>query len=98
MDLDQVIELFTAKHTCELADRHTQSIIALCEQMDNEISQEGFFYQDLDKVAHVLALINEGLIAQRVSTTRKFVTVTLVWTRHGSWAPVESSEDPFSEA
>ena len=61
MDLDQVIELFTAKHTCELADRHAQSIIALCEQMDNDICQEGFFYQDLDKVAKVLALINEGM-------------------------------------
>ena len=61
MDLDQVIELFTAKHTCELADRHAQSIIALCEQMDNEICQEGFYYQDLDKVAKVLALINEGM-------------------------------------
>jgi succinate dehydrogenase flavin-adding protein (antitoxin of CptAB toxin-antitoxin module) len=61
MDLDQVIELFTAKHTCELADRHAQSIIALCEQMDNDICQEGFYYQDLDKVAKVLALINEGM-------------------------------------
>lgn len=38
MDLDQVIELFTAKHTCELADRHAESIITLCDQMDNELN------------------------------------------------------------
>jgi len=29
--------------------------------MDNDISQEGFFYQDLEKVAQILSLINEGI-------------------------------------
>lgn len=74
MDLDQVIELFTAKHTCELADRHAQSIISLCDQMDNELNQEGFYYSDLDKVAKVLALICEGIQSHRVSI-QKLVTV-----------------------
>jgi succinate dehydrogenase flavin-adding protein (antitoxin of CptAB toxin-antitoxin module) len=67
MELDQVIELFTAKHTCELADRHAQSILTLCEQMDNELCQEGFYYNDLEKVAHVLELICEGITNCRVS-------------------------------
>ena len=51
MNLDQVIQLFSDKHTCDLADRHAQSILALCEQMNNDINQEGFYYADLDKVA-----------------------------------------------
>ena len=51
MNLDKVIELFSDKHTCDLADRHAQSILALCDQMNNEITQEGFYYHDLDKVA-----------------------------------------------
>ncbi len=66
MSLDQVIELFSDKHTCDLADRHAQSILALCEEMNNEISQEGFYYHDLDKVAQVLELIFKGLEDRRV--------------------------------
>lgn len=31
MNLDKIIDLFTDKHTCDLADRHAQSIMALCE-------------------------------------------------------------------
>jgi succinate dehydrogenase flavin-adding protein (antitoxin of CptAB toxin-antitoxin module) len=37
MDLDQIIALFESKHTRGLADRHAQSIIQLCQQMDNEL-------------------------------------------------------------
>jgi succinate dehydrogenase flavin-adding protein (antitoxin of CptAB toxin-antitoxin module) len=66
MDLDKVIELFTAKHTCELADRHAQSILNLCDQMDNELNQEGFHFHDLDKVAFVLELICNGIADSRV--------------------------------
>lgn len=73
MHLDQVIELFTAKHTQELADRHSESIFTLCDQMDNELGQQGFFYHELDKVARVLELICEGIKAERVSI--KIVTV-----------------------
>jgi succinate dehydrogenase flavin-adding protein (antitoxin of CptAB toxin-antitoxin module) len=67
VDLDQVIELFTAKHTCELADRHAQSVIALCDQMDNELAQDGFYFCDLEKVANVLKLIHDGIKDVRVS-------------------------------
>ena len=44
MDLDQIIELFDSKHTKNLSDRHAQSIIQICRQMDNELCQEGFMY------------------------------------------------------
>lgn len=67
MDLDQVIDLFTAMHTRDLADRHAQSIQTLCEQMDNEIDQQGFYYEDLGKVAQVLDLICDGIQDGRVS-------------------------------
>jgi hypothetical protein len=67
MNLDQVIQLFTDKHTCDLADRHAQSIMALCDQMNNELSREGFYYSELDKVAQVLELIFKGLEDHRVS-------------------------------
>lgn len=38
MDLQQIIALFTEIHTSELADRHAQSIIELCNQMNNELA------------------------------------------------------------
>jgi hypothetical protein len=43
--------------------------------MDNELNQQGFYYQDLDKVAKVLSLICEGISAQRVSFNLKTITV-----------------------
>jgi hypothetical protein len=67
MNLDTIIDLFTDKHTCDLADRHAQSIIALCEQMDNELNTQGFYFSDLDKVAQILELLFNGLQDRRVS-------------------------------
>ena len=65
-----MIELFESKHTADLADRHAQSIQQLCSEMNNELAQEGFFYEELDKVCQVLRLILNGLNNEKVSPTR----------------------------
>jgi hypothetical protein len=76
MDLQQIIALFTEIHTAELADRHAQSIIELCDQMNNELVQTGFFYKELSDVSSVINLAWEELVkSQKVKTT---VTVFLV--------------------
>jgi hypothetical protein len=56
--IEQVIELFTDRHTCDLPDRHAQSVLTLCDTMDNEIQKQGFNYKDLHRVASVLALFS----------------------------------------
>lgn len=39
----------------------------LCDQMDNDMQKEGFFYRDLVEVARVLDLFNKGLLDNKVS-------------------------------
>ena len=38
--------------------------------MNNELAQEGFFYEELDKVCQVLRLVLNGLHNEKVSLTR----------------------------
>ena len=66
MDLTQIIELFESKHTCDLSDRHTASIIQLCKEMNNEDTKQGFYFRDLDNVAHVLNLVYKGIENKKV--------------------------------
>ena len=67
MDLQQVIELFKSNYTADLSDRHAQSIMQLCSEMNNELAKTGFYYKELDQVAEVLQLIYEGLGNDKVS-------------------------------
>ena len=67
MDLKNVIELFESKHTAQLSDRHAESIILLCDQMNNELTQTPFYFKELCDVARVLELIHEGIQNNKVS-------------------------------
>jgi len=69
-----VIELFEGKHTSDLSDRHAQSIIQLCQQMNNELNEQGFLYRELEQVAQVVDLIFHGL------TNNKFELVPALGT------------------
>lgn len=66
MDLDAIIDLFENKHTAQLSDRHTQSIILMCAAQTDEL-KKGFYFKDLHKVAQVVALILSGLQRAKVS-------------------------------
>ena len=66
MNLYKIIEDFEAKHTCQLADRHAQNITLLCDQMDNDMHREGFYYRDLVEVARVLDLVFKNLCDNKV--------------------------------
>ena len=72
MDLQQVIELFESNYTAELSDRHAQSIMQLCSEMNNELARNGFYYEELDQVSKVLQLILEGLRNDKVSSQSDF--------------------------
>ena len=67
MDLGKVIELFESKHSADLADRHAQSIILLCEEMNNELARSGFYFREMDQITRVLQLIHQGLSKGKVS-------------------------------
>ena len=43
-----MIELFESNYTADLSDRHAQSIMQLCSEMNNELAKTGFFYCELD--------------------------------------------------
>ena len=73
MDLEQIIELFESKHTKNLSDRHAQSIIQLCRQMDNETGAIGFHYSQLEKVARVFGLIHQGITQEKVSYSKNIL-------------------------
>ena len=79
MDLEQIIELFESKHTSDLADRHAQSIQQLCQEMNNELAQEGFFYKELDLVTQVLRLILDGLHHEKVSYNNPKPPLTVIF-------------------
>jgi hypothetical protein len=97
MDLNKVIEEFEAKHTCLLADRHAENVQQLCDQMLNELSQEGFYYKDLIEVARVLDLIYKGLSEQRVSNAVSVTVCDLVCSFACSSQPSSRYPHPLPE-
>jgi hypothetical protein len=61
MDLERVIDLFEAKHTSQLSDRHAAAIQQLCsEKLGTGIGggdyhqNQGFYYKELPSLARVI--------------------------------------------
>jgi hypothetical protein len=83
MDLERVIDLFEAKHTSQLSDRHAAAIQQLCsEKLGTAIGggdhYQGFFYRDLPALARVLEHCFIGIQNRKVSLTavNKFLSMS----------------------
>ena len=77
MDLERVIDLFEAKHTALLSDRHAAAIAQLCSEKlgtgigqttgDYEQHRQGFYYKDLPSLARVIDHCFVGIQNRKVT-------------------------------
>ena len=66
--LDHIIQLFESRHTSELSDRHKGAIEKLCKEYNPEDEEDGFYYDELQRLAHIIHLSFTSILNQKVYT------------------------------